>query len=72
MPLQQSEGFRQLAPRGRHWQRPLTQVIVPQHSLEARHAAPEGVQHCTAPVVAMVRHSSEPQHCSEDVQVVSP
>lgn len=71
-PLQQSWFCRQLSPRRRHWHRPSTQFIVPQHSTEARHAPPAGVQHCTLPVLARVKQSNSPQHWIDDVHIVSP
>jgi hypothetical protein len=43
--VQQSPLFLQAEPTAWHLQRPLTQFIVPQHSLLARHAAPLDPQH---------------------------
>lgn len=71
-PVQQSPLLRHAAPAAWHLQRPLTQFIVPQHSLLLRHAAPLDAQHCARPVLTTVLHTSTPQHSVLLVHVASP
>lgn len=71
-PVQQSPLLRHAAPAAWHLQRPLTQFIVPQHSLLLRHAAPLVAQHCERPVLTTVLHTSTPQHSVLLVHVASP